>query len=249
MIPKHIYQIYISNDDISDDIRKNTDNILSKCPGWEYTMFRENDIVDFIERNYGIDYLKTYNSINCSYPAARADFFRYLLMYEMGGLYLDLRAGLTKNIDDIIQPSTEYVLLHWGDNMEGGFMRRGRWRSRPMTSSVIPGSPHGEFIQGIIVSTPKHVFLKAVIDSVELNIKQYEIGTAGRAAVLNTTGPVAYTKSIINYIQEKGESLTGIDTYTSYIKAGFKVRAIPQTRQIFSANHYSEIQEPLINKK
>ena len=84
--------------------------------GWRYEFYDDNACVDFIRKNYDMRIQKAYGRINPRYGAARADFFRYLLIYRVGGVYLDLKSGLSKRLDDIVS-NHEYLLSHW-DNLQ-----------------------------------------------------------------------------------------------------------------------------------
>ena len=105
-----------------------------------------------------------YERINRIYGVARTDFFRYLLMYWQGGVYLDIKSTATRPLDEVLT-SSDYHLSQWrngpGERYEG-------WGSYPdigMTS---------EFQQWHIVAPPKYPFLKAVITKVMRNIDYYQ---------------------------------------------------------------------------
>jgi len=55
-------------------------------PGWRHVLHDNAEIQQHIATHFGSDVLEAYNSINPLYGAARADFFRYLLMYQDGGV-------------------------------------------------------------------------------------------------------------------------------------------------------------------
>ena len=106
---------------------------------------------DFIIKNYDKERLNLYTSINPEYGAARADYFRYLLLYKYGGVYLDIKSGMKKSLNHIIDKDDEYILCHWATK----------------DNAKILGNTLGEFQQWHIISKPKHPFLKAVIKNVE----------------------------------------------------------------------------------
>ena len=53
--------------------------------------------MNFIFEHYGEDFLSIYQKAGTDYGAAHADFFRYLLFFKCGGVYLGCKSGLTKN--------------------------------------------------------------------------------------------------------------------------------------------------------
>ncbi|MCA3362157.1 MAG: hypothetical protein INF74_09420, partial [Roseomonas sp.] len=60
-------------------------------PDWEYRLYEDADCERFIRENYDAETFKLFRSIHPDYGAARADFFRYLLLYRLGGVYLDIK--------------------------------------------------------------------------------------------------------------------------------------------------------------
>ena len=109
-IPKYIFQTITNKKDINDDIQKNIDYLRAKNPEYKYVLFDENDRIDFIKKNYNKDILDTYLLINPNYGPARADLFRYLLMYKYGGIYLDIKSSCNTPFSDIIKDDTKYIL-------------------------------------------------------------------------------------------------------------------------------------------
>ena len=61
------------------------------------------DINEYIGRAYGERLLGEFNRISPSYGATRADFFRYLLLYREGGVYLDIKSSMERPLDEVLQ--------------------------------------------------------------------------------------------------------------------------------------------------
>lgn len=57
-----------------------------------------------------------YNIIENGYGAMKADFFRYIIMYFEGGLYLDIKSGLRKNLFLQLDDDVEMYLSNWVEN-------------------------------------------------------------------------------------------------------------------------------------
>src|SRR5277367_2378566 len=99
-IPKIIYQIFFSpNETVPPVIQANVDRIRALNIGWRHVLYDASGMAEFISVNYGPNMLSYYNRINDKYGAARADLFRYLLMYKEGGVYLDIKASLERSLD------------------------------------------------------------------------------------------------------------------------------------------------------
>jgi mannosyltransferase OCH1-like enzyme len=143
------------------ELAQHVQKLKVQNPGWRYEFYDDDACVDFIRKNYDPRIQKAYHRINPLYGAARADFFRYLLIYRTGGVYLDLKSGLTKRLDDIVS-GHEYLLSHWDNGREG---------THPGWGAHFKNFPQGEFQQWYVASVPGHVFLRAVIEWVLNNIE------------------------------------------------------------------------------
>jgi hypothetical protein len=189
-IPKIIHQTY-ETATIPAALADGIDRFRAGNPDWQYNYYSGKDCHDFIYEYYGWDVLKTYLSLNPRYGAARADFFRYLCVYQCGGVYLDIKSGPLVPLSEIIQPSDEYLLSRWqnqpGRQFDGWGMHAG-----------LEDVAGGEFQNWHVIGSPGHPFLEAVIDRVIRNIVHYDETSdgVGWLAVLRTTGPVAYTRAI-----------------------------------------------------
>lgn len=190
-IPRILHQIYIGRD-LPPVLAENVRRIRELNPAWHHQLFADVDIVRFIERHYGRRTLQYYERIDAKYGAARADLFRYLLIYKLGGIYLDIKSAFTRPLDAVLNDDDKFVLSQWSDRYPGS--------GRHSTLAHIPG---GEFQQWHIISVAGHPYLKAVIENVLRNIDCYNPcwHGAGKWGVINLTGPIAYTLSIYPILQ------------------------------------------------
>ena len=233
-IPKKIFQLVPDKTDIHPTLLKNIQNIKDMNPAWTYTLYDDNDMTEYLQTYYPPEILYYYNKINPNYGAAKADFFRYLLMYIEGGVYLDIKSGMTIPLDKIIGPDDEYILSNWDTPHQINHL----------------GMIKGEYQQWHIICRPKHPYLLEVINKVISNITNYTIENfgVGKIAVLKVTGPIAYTQAIFpireNYKHKLVASnefiyLVYNNTDDSYIK-------YHSHHDLYRKTHYSKIKEPLI---
>jgi autotransporter strand-loop-strand O-heptosyltransferase len=181
-IPRVIHQTYKTND-LPTEIIEVVQRLKDMNPTFDYKFYNNDDCVKFIKENYDEETLNLYLSINPNYGSARADLFRYLLMYKVGGVYLDIKSCTTKPLEEVLLPTDEYLLTHWegldwADELKYYF---------------------GEFQNWHIICKPNHPFLENVIEVVKDNIRNY-IGGADKNSVLRVTGPIAYSKGILNLL-------------------------------------------------
>jgi mannosyltransferase OCH1-like enzyme len=230
-IPKYIFQTIRSKNDINDKIMRNIKYLRDNNPTYKYFLYDDNDCINFIKNNYDKKILDVYMSINAKYGPAKADLFRYLLMYKYGGIYLDIKSSCDVPFSKIIDNDTKYILSHWSV--------RGHSSRKKLNNF------YGEFQQWHIICIPQHPFLKKVIDDVVNNIKNYNIykdGT-GKDMVLEITGPIAYTKAITPLLNKYGHVLYKSHKHIKLLYASF------DHIEYYGDTHYSLCTEPLIKNE
>jgi hypothetical protein len=196
---------------LPDPIRQNIESLKRDNPGWEHRLYNDADIERYIGLAYGPRILAYYHRIDPRFGAARADLFRYLVVYREGGVYLDIKSTFTQPIDTVIRPGDTYWLATWRNKAGEVHENYGVWRD-------LATLPDGEFQQWHIVAVPGHPFLRAVIDAVLTNIDRYDpvFHGAGRTGVIRVTGPIAYTKAIVPLLSQyphrlvRGEDQLGL---------------------------------------
>ncbi|MCZ8133125.1 MAG: glycosyltransferase [Steroidobacteraceae bacterium] len=192
-IPRQIHQTYHAAQ-LPAALAQNAERIRALNPTWAYNLYDDEAIVTFIRKEYSSRVLRLFLRIDPRYGAARADLFRYLLVYKVGGVYLDIKSGLERPLDDVIREDDKYLLSHWPQDPSEPQSGWGRFKGFPDLAHM----PRGEFQQWHVAAAAGHPFLRAVIIRVLKSIASYhapKVGT-GWVGVLRTTGPVAYTLAI-----------------------------------------------------
>ena len=231
-IPRVIHQTYPTAK-LPHMFVGNVTDIRSKNPEYQYILWTDKDIFDFIYNKFGYEMLSAYLSIHPHLGAARADLFRYLVCYAIGGIYLDIKSGLGRPLNQIVFPDDMFLLRQWGavDQSKGVGIH-------PELSDVIGG----EFQQWWIACQSGHPFLKAVIDLVLTNIACYVDGVhaRGKHAILKMTGPIAYTRAIRPILSMHTHRLLDRDQ----IDFIYNVLGNP-TDRLFP-RHYSNLDVPIV---
>ncbi len=240
-IPRIIHQTVRSKSDIHPVLQANIEKNMALNPSYAHRLYDDDDIETFIADHYGPDMYSLYRQINPLYGAAKADFFRYLLIYKVGGIYLDIKSSIEKNLDEILTPEDSFLLSIW-HNREGEFCQG--WGMHPGCG------PLGEYQQWNIISKPEHPFVQAVIERVINNIRNYnkDVFGVGTMGVVNTTGPVAYTQAIFDmrdYFNIHDFRLVKIEALgIRYSNLGVHHKELIHTEK--QDVHYSLIDEPVI---
>jgi hypothetical protein len=237
-VPRIIHQTFYSRE-LPGTLQENVARLRALNPGWEYRFYDDQDIEKFIAESYPPAIIEYYNRINPQYGAARADLFRYLLMYKIGGVYLDIKSTATKPLDDVIFPQDEFLLSEW-DNGADAF---GVW-GKHYELAEFGGR---EFQQWHIACAPGHPFLRAVIGHVLGNIDTYISGLhgTGKAGVLRVTGPIAYSLAIHRIIDKHPHRKVGTNN-----DLGFEYTVMPiNSHKKEFRSHYSLQKAPIVKTR
>ena len=238
-IPKIVHQTYFTKE-LPELIKKNVDSLKANNPDWEFRLYNDEDILNFITTHFP-NLLSTYNKINSKYGAARADFFRYLVIYKEGGVYLDIKSGANKPLTQLIHDSDQYILCHWSKSFDDG-----KWG---MHASI--NNANGELQQWHVIAVKGHPLLKSVIENVCNNIKHYNpiFHDFGSWGVVNLTGPIAYTEAIYPLLKLYPHRIE-----FNHDELGLIYVAISSNdklyghHKVFNKTHYSKLEEPVVNQ-
>jgi len=236
LIPKLFHQTN-SQAELPAQVAEHIGNLRLRNPGWKYTFYDEKERHAFIRDHYDARMLKAYERINPLYRAARADFFRYLLVFRLGGIYLDIKSGASRSFDDIVG-NHAYLLSHW-NNGPGG--------THPGWGMHFKNFPNGEFQQWHLASVPGHVFLKAVIERVLHNIEHYSADAfgVGFEGVVSTTGPIPYTLAIGPLLASGNYHLARTNHQLGLL---FNPLGVEYRKLMYGDKnpHYSDLSEPVV---
>ncbi len=205
-------------------------------PGFAYRLWTDADIPDYLHTHYGQEIRDAYLAINPIYGAARADLFRYLLIYREGGVYLDIKSGCRVPLASLLVPKDAFLLSQWQDDGRGA---EHWWGAHPELYNF----PGGEFQQWHVIAAAGHPLLESVINRVLANLASYDaaVNGVGRTAVLRTTGPIAYTLGILARLSDAPHRRFESAEALLYSTVGDHGR--------FFARHYSSIEEPLVRHR
>lgn len=164
-IPKVIYQTYktqklpwLFNWHISQMRKRN--------PEYEYEFYDDQRIEAFLQESFDKEIFQLYKRIN--HGAAKADFFRYAVLLNKGGVYLDIDSRMINKIDDFVRPDDTAVI-----SLESNLER---------------------YVQWALIFEANHPIMQTtfnlVVDNLKNNRYPYD--------VLRMTGPIAFTNGINN---------------------------------------------------
>ena len=192
-------------------------------PEYEQILFTDEMCRDFMKSFMG-GYAK--HAYDMLVPgAARADLFRYCIMYEYGGVYLDGKSGAGP-LRNLIGSDDRMIVSTWGTVV-----------GRPEMAGFYR---FGEFQQWWLACEPRHPFMKqliiSVVESVEKRLSSQDLMKHSTLVfwynidVLHLTGPLKFSNEIIKYTSQNGSGIrmvcangNGIMTYDVSGKHGMGV--------------------------
>ena len=184
-IPKQVFMT--ARFPISAVLKSHFSELYSSNPDYDFHLYDDNQVRDYISAHWGAFLLGIYDSIGVEYYAAKIDLWRWLIIYDKGGIYLDDKSGPVKTFDRLIKQNDEFVISTWGENKD-------LWRESH-------GHAGGEFVNWCLISTPQHPLSKLVISDILCRIVNSNGKEFGKQGVLRLTGPIGSTTTILDNIK------------------------------------------------
>lgn len=117
-IPKRIYQTWFTRK-LPSSIESYKNTMLRLNPGYSYHLYDDNDIDEFIRTNYSGRIYTNFKKLKII--TSKTDFWRYLILYKFGGIYIDMDSMINTNLyfinhnDEAIitKEKNPYLYLQW----------------------------------------------------------------------------------------------------------------------------------------
>lgn len=238
-ISKLIHQTVTQKDQLTAEILSNIQYIKKLNPGWEHRLYDEKERTNYIRKNFSAEIYKWYTKISEQYGPAKADLFRYLVIYKEGGVYLDIKSSMLKPLDEIILESDSCLLSYWPEKLLESFGHH----------PELAAYPKGEFQQWFLISEPLHPYFKAVINDVISKLKSYSPSVEGVAkpAVLKTTGPITFTLTVGSCLYMMKHRIVDSRSDLGLVYTIYE-NIDPMMHVNNNPNHYSKLSTPLIRQ-
>ena len=169
MIEKNIFQSWHTRD-LHPLVQKEICNFLKMNPQYKYYLYTDNDMNNFVNTHFKGEIAECYNRLNII--VAKVDFWRYLVLYKYGGIYLDMDSSILKPLDELIKEEDNAII----------------------TAENNPNI----YVQWALIFSKQHPILKKIIELVTDNIRNNRYPNN----IHKMTGPAAYTKAIQNIQKE-----------------------------------------------
>ena len=249
-VPKKLYRTWCTSDPegICGGRKADIDALNSTqkaIPDWEQIIYGDKEIDNFLEKEFGKDHkvTKAYNLINPKYGAARADLFRYLIIYKYGGFYLDMKSCVSGPIPEMPKDKDMWISEWGGDIQTHLFPETGEYQNWYIYARK--GAP---VMKKIIERVVYNIYTLHENPHININISDSSfknlggVETKSKGNVLCTTGPIAMTIAILNSNQL---NTVQVDTSINNVLDYYCIK----DNYIGTKDHYSQQTEPLIFSK
>lgn len=169
MIPKNIFQSWYTLN-LHPEVQNVINKIKELNPEYNHKIYTDDEIDKFVNENFQGEIADAYNKLN--HIVAKVDFWRYLILYKYGGVYLDMDSSILVSLDSFI---------------------------RDVDDAIITAEKNPEFyVQWGLIFNKNHPVLKKTIEFIIENINN----KYGLDDIAKMTGPWIYSKAINAVHQE-----------------------------------------------
>ena len=182
IIPRHIIQTHVQYEDIWDQSR----SFKELNPKHTYLFFNDDEADRFVRRHMPDTVIQAYAAMPMA--VLKADFFRYIAVYVLGGVYSDLDTTCLRPIDTWTDDES-HVGMIVGIEAESATWKRDF--ARPL-----------QLCQWTFAARPGHPILKRIIDKIANYTSTMANRTMSVAVVMDWTGPGIWTDTVFDYLNE-----------------------------------------------
>ena len=230
MIPKNIFLFFDTGyESLHPKLKENIEFVKKQNPDYIVKVYDTKSFKEYLNTK-GSNYLSNFNSLNPNMPAVLADYFRMIILYFEGGVYLDVKSNPKVPFNQFIKEQDKV------------------W--------VVNGHTANQWETAFIASEPNNIIIKDCIDLFNYRIENYEeyIITVKLQLRQSRHNLVAFiAPKAFSIIIKKHLKLFDTDVYHSeshdihlnlFINDNWKIHPT-----LYTKPHYSKVKEHLVIRK
>ena len=196
-IPNKVYQTWESRF-LGKTHAKSVKKFRNLNPDLSFYLFDKDKRDGYMKSNWQGKLISDiyFNSI---FGPMKSDIFRYCILYEFGGYYFDIAKACSIPLNELHEKDDTGILTYEDNDF-----------FYPPEDKLLfeLKRPFNYFLQWGLGFAPKHQFLNQIIVDIESNYHLYKkkLFINPKLAILNFTGPGAYTKVMRKYLVNEGIS-------------------------------------------
>jgi len=148
--------------------------------------------------------LWAYNTMNPNIMVAKADIWRYAVLYVFGGMYIDADSSFKGNVDEFLTIKDKFILSTERNDAHKCYNSDYKLYMNPKNTNALYGRK--SLIQWLIISSPRHPFIiRTLVNMVDIVKNEYLKTSVMSTTVKNhktfltlicSTGPGVFTASV-----------------------------------------------------
>ena len=191
-IPLVVHQVYTQGfEEIPECVRQVMKRNQKSNPDYEFRLYDMGQMKEYLRKYTTPILLETFNLINPTCHACIADFFRYVVIYYEGGIYLDIKTEINTPLRDWVHNDIHLSMWPWFSHST---------LEKYYPKDFVFKTKNRELNQSVLMYPPKHPVLAQVIKKVVRNIQNAHQNKYLKQYVLEITGPHVYTEVVANNI-------------------------------------------------
>ena len=216
MILKVIYFTCCDKTTLHQKFIDNVESMIEKYKDYRIELYDHKDIDEYFKEHINGDY---YRKINKQYGAVLSDYFRFNILYDRGGIYLDIKSYLRSM--DFLEEGIDAYSFYW--------------------------KRHDELLSGFLVSKKGSPIIKRVIEQGNANIENYKGHKSALNGVLGIISPKVYTKCSLDLMKENSIKFNtfNIDGFTVKVIPDYKkyivIKKIHNYKKYYKLPHYCSL--------
>jgi len=258
LIPRHLW-VAVRN--LVDPLNYQMPALFERNKGWEVHIC-SNEIKDeFMNRVFaGTSYLWAYNAIGPSFGAAKADLWRYAVLWAYGGAYIDDDSDMHSPLDKVVAPEDTLIVSYErnGFNANRCYIPRyhlsdfATYRNATLRAKNIF---FGRILLNwAMLAAPRHPIIEATMaNAVEIITHEYHSDSVMRSlnaafkweAVMCATGPSLLTASAREVALKEIPGVTYKLAHNDFKEYGGRFKAV-STPVKNDAKHYMNSKDRLL---
>jgi len=195
LIPRLIHQTYKSRD-VPEAARRMMATWTDRNPAWQTRFYDDAACVSFVRSEFP-EYYDAYTSL--PKDVERSDFFRYLVVLRLGGVYADVDTECVTPLDAFLRPR-DALVVGW----EGEFATDEMAYSRHFVR-------RRQVLNWAFAAAPGHPALREVCDRIKENARRVFSNNTNRDT-LERTGPGPFTDVVLRHFWKRSAARRVVET-------------------------------------
>jgi len=248
-IPKQVFQTWKA-DFLDEEHFKSLKDFQELNDDYQFIFYNDKDMHEYMDSAWGHHPISSIFR-RTKVGAAKADIWRYCILFDLGGIYLDIDASFRQPLSQIIGKDDSAIIAFEANQIS---MNRSRYRKQ-IDQDLLPFKDYVEMVEGLkqcsfplpehvvlqwaLFFKPRHPILARVIEDITHNAPAFEgkVIHNMHKTICNLTGPIAYSKAVWQYALTQRVASRGIDFDGVGIPKNIPKKGVYKT----DTRHYSKL--------